>query len=66
LLRFAQDLSQYGTIESQPRLEGRNAHVLLSPVKIEKQHAPKEKEPKEKEAAKPKPAGGNGAPPASS
>src|SRR6201996_8761630 len=33
LLRFAGDLTQYGTIEGQPRLEGRNAHVLLSPVK---------------------------------
>src|SRR5579862_60027 len=58
LLRFAADLSQYGAMESQPRLEGRNAHVLLSPVKIEKPHAAKEKE-------KPKPQGGNGAPPAS-
>src|SRR6202790_4928171 len=44
LLRFAGDLTQYGTIESQPRLEGRNAHVLISPVKVEKPHAPKEKE----------------------
>lgn len=34
LLRFAGDLSQYGTIEGQPRLEGRNAHVILSPVKV--------------------------------
>ena len=33
LLRFAEDLAQYGTMESQPRIEGRNAHVLLSPVK---------------------------------
>src|SRR6202050_2651844 len=33
LLRFAADLVQHGTIESQPRLEGRNAHVLLSPLK---------------------------------
>src|SRR5205809_6831621 len=32
LLRLAQDLLQYGTIESQPRLEGRHAHVLLTPV----------------------------------
>src|ERR1700687_2043689 len=49
LMRFAEDLTQYGTIESQPRLEGRNAHVLISPVKVEKQHAPKEHAPKEKE-----------------
>src|SRR6478736_5582235 len=34
LLRFAEDLAPYGTIEGQPRLEGRNAHVLLSPIKV--------------------------------
>src|ERR1700679_2878582 len=45
LLRFATDLSQYGSMESQPRLEGRNAHVLISPVKVEKPHTPKEKKP---------------------
>ena len=33
LLRFAADLSQVGSVEGQPRLEGRNAHVLLSPLK---------------------------------
>jgi len=33
LLRLAEDLTAYGTIEGQPRLEGRNAHVLISPVK---------------------------------
>jgi translation initiation factor IF-3 len=33
LMRFAADLSQYGVAEGQPRMEGRNAHVLLSPVK---------------------------------
>jgi translation initiation factor IF-3 len=36
LLRFSEDLKEFGTVEGQPRLEGRNAHVLLSPVK----HAP--------------------------
>jgi len=64
LLRFATDLSQYGSMESQPRLEGRNAHVLISPVKVEKPHAPKEKE-KEKHKPEGGPAGGNAAPPAS-
>jgi translation initiation factor IF-3 len=61
LLRFAADLTQYGTIEGQPRLEGRNAHVLFSPVKAAphpgkdhpaKEGAPKENLPKEN---KPKP-----------
>ena len=54
LLRFAQDLAQYGTIEQQPRMEGRNAHVLLSPVKAVVHTPAKEK---------PKPSG-NQAPPA--
>src|SRR5579863_5356034 len=49
LLRFAGDLTQYGTIEGQPRLEGRNAHVILSPVKVQVQTphpAAKERPPK--------------------
>jgi translation initiation factor IF-3 len=33
LIRFAQDLSTYGAVEGQPRMEGRNAHILISPVK---------------------------------
>jgi len=33
LMRFAADLKPHGTVEAQPRLEGRNAHVLISPVK---------------------------------
>src|ERR1700754_3117342 len=33
LLRFAEDLAGVGAIEGQPRLEGRNAHVIISPVK---------------------------------
>lgn len=33
LLRFVEDLAGVGTIEGQPRLEGRFAHVLISPVK---------------------------------
>ena len=33
LLRFAEDLSQYGSVEGMPRLEGRNYHVLISPAK---------------------------------
>lgn len=47
LLRFAEDLTGIGTIEGQPRLEGRNAHVIISPVKVT---AP----PKEKKPEKPK------------
>jgi len=33
LLKFAGDLTGVGSIEGQPRLEGRNAHVIISPVK---------------------------------
>ena len=32
-MRFAADLTAYGTVDSMPRLEGRNAHVLISPSK---------------------------------
>jgi translation initiation factor IF-3 len=38
LLRFAADLAQHGSIEGQPKMEGRNAHVLLSPVKSSATH----------------------------
>ena len=33
LMRFAKDLEGIGQIEGQPRLEGRNAHLLISPAK---------------------------------
>ncbi|MGA8030041.1 MAG: translation initiation factor IF-3 [Bryobacteraceae bacterium] len=44
LLKFAEDLAGIGAIEGQPRLEGRNAHVIISPVKGGP-IAPKEKAP---------------------
>lgn len=37
LQRFAQDLAQYGTVEGQPRLEGRTAHIIITPVKSQKE-----------------------------
>jgi translation initiation factor IF-3 len=43
LLRFSDDIKEFGAVEGQPRLEGRNAHVLISPVKSkdkEKAHKP--------------------------
>ena len=46
LLRFSEDLAQYGVAEGQPRLEGRNAHVLLSPVKASAVHPPAKEKPK--------------------
>src|SRR6266480_1422667 len=45
LLRFAQDLSQIGAVEGQPKLEGRNAHVIISPVKVVAKEKPKEPAP---------------------
>jgi len=48
LLRFADDLAGIGAIEGQPRLEGRNAHVIISPVKAkEKPKDQKSPEPVE-------------------
>lgn len=58
LIRFSEDLAAYGTAEGMPRLEGRNAHVLLSPVKASTAHPPKDKEAKDK----PKPPDGGTAP----
>src|SRR6476661_7948875 len=49
LIRFAADLTQYGAVEGTPRLEGRNAHVMISPVKVippAKEKAEKPKPPK--------------------
>jgi translation initiation factor IF-3 len=51
LLRFAEDLTGIGQIEAQPRLEGRNAHVIISPVKTSA--PPKEKQPKESHPGEP-------------
>src|ERR1700712_4280727 len=33
LNRFAEDLSAYGAVDGSARMEGRNAHILISPVK---------------------------------
>ena len=33
LTRFAEDLSVFGSVEGIPRMEGRNAHILISPSK---------------------------------
>src|SRR5579875_855793 len=55
LLRFAEDLADVGQIEGQPRLEGRNAHIIISPLRPgaakekEKEKQPKEKPPEESE-----------------
>src|SRR3984893_10557899 len=33
LTRFAEDLASFGSVECSARLEGRNAHILISPSK---------------------------------
>jgi translation initiation factor IF-3 len=43
LIRFAGDLAAHGSVEGQPRLEGRNAHILISPVKAAGKSAAGEK-----------------------
>ena len=45
LLRFAEDLATHGAVEGQPKLEGRNAHVIISPIKGSKEAKEKTKEP---------------------
>ncbi len=59
LMRFVEDLAGAGTVEGQPRLEGRFAHVLISPVKsaVKKD---KEKPPQASPGQPPEPPGGGG------
>lgn len=45
LLRLAEDLAEHGAIEGTPRLEGRSAHVIISPAKKETKDKKKEKPP---------------------
>jgi len=61
-MRFAADLATYGTVEAQPRLEGRNAHILISPSKV----VVKEKSEKAEKAEKPEKPPTPPAPPAAS
>lgn len=51
LMRFVEDLAGIGQVEGQPRLEGRFAHVLISPVKgVVKKEKPKQERPPASEA----------------
>ena len=60
LMRFAADLTAFGTVEGMPRMEGRNAHVLISPVKTfvkgEKPEKPEKHEKSDKSEKPPPPA----------
>jgi len=33
LQRFAADIAAFGQMDGQPRMEGRNAHIIISPIK---------------------------------
>ena len=57
LQRFCKDLDGIGQAEANPKQEGRNAHVLISPVKV----VPPTKEAKEKTEKPPKPPAAAGA-----
>src|SRR3569832_1101431 len=45
LLRFAEDLTAYGAADGSARMEGRNAHILISPVKAPTPPKPASKQP---------------------
>jgi translation initiation factor IF-3 len=54
LSRFAEDLNAYGTVDGMPRMEGRNAHVIISPVKTQAQpQKPKQPKPQPTQQAQP-------------
>jgi translation initiation factor IF-3 len=46
LMRFAEDLNAYGVPDGSARMEGRNAHILISPVKTQIQAPAKPEKPK--------------------
>src|SRR5438270_5524603 len=37
LMRFAEDLTAYGAVDGSARMEGRNAQILISPIKAQTQ-----------------------------
>src|SRR6185369_10544917 len=53
LVRFAEDLVGFGAVEGMPRLEGRNAHILISPVKTSGKPEKTEKPDKHEKSEKP-------------
>jgi translation initiation factor IF-3 len=55
LLRFAKDLAEHGASEGLPKLEGRNAHVIISPIKKDAVKD-KAKKPGEGQPPQPRPA----------
>ncbi len=62
LIRFAEDLAKYGVAEGPPRMEGRNAHVLLSPVKAAAPAKEKSQKPAKQGSGDGNPPGSSGTP----
>jgi translation initiation factor IF-3 len=52
LTRFAEDLAAYGAPDGMARMEGRNAHILISPVKVQTPAKPAKSAPTEPSPAK--------------
>lgn len=55
LLRFANDLEEYGKLETMPVLEGKRMIIMLAPLKNPKKDAPKKESSKEAAAAETQP-----------
>ena len=53
LTRFAEDLAQFGAVDGSARMEGRNAHILISPVKAQTPAKPSPKPPQQTPAQHP-------------
>src|SRR6266566_5711523 len=56
LNRFAEDLVAYGAVDGSARMEGRNAHILISPVKVQPPPKPAPKPPSAQSAQNEPPA----------
>ena len=50
LLRFANDLEEYGKLESMPVLEGKRMTIMMAPLKNPKKEAKEAKEPRKSQA----------------
>jgi translation initiation factor IF-3 len=56
LHRFSEDLKEHGAMDGTPKLEGRNAHVIISPLKKDVEKAKAKAKPAAKAEGAPAPA----------
>ncbi len=47
LLRFAQELEEYGKVEQMPKLEGKRMTLFMAPKPMKAKPKPKKEKPKE-------------------